>query len=199
MISEEVDGLMRTENTEVLALTIPTSLALLNLTEEPPHQLQDLWRPNSWDIYLNSYLHRANMETKSERKVIFASNLERIIEMCQHAIIKHLKSLVTLLVEYLKETEDEPVRLACVACFRQLLVQAVPRITAHSLDILMCCVHVIASSHQSGNVKVLSETRELVLVLKNSCNGSLDKHLECLKGFNNKGVQGMVNYVFAKK
>ena len=198
VICEEIMKLIKHPSLEVLELSIPCSLSLMNLMTDPPHKLQELWKPNSFDMYLLSYLEYAAYETKSNRKQLYVKYLERIIQTCRQAIIKHLKSIVTLLIEYMKVKDVKEVRLSCLKCLKLLLVHGWPRICTHSIDILMSCVNVIAESHSEGNKNVYNETRDFVLALRTLCNGSLDKHLECLKSFNNKGVTEMVAYVFEK-
>ena len=170
----------------------------MNLMADPPPKLVELWRPNSYDMYLISYLEYAGLETVPARRALYIKHLERVIQTCGTGIIKHLKTLVTLLIDYLKDQDEDVVRFGCIRCLKLLLEHGWPRITAHSIDLLMCFVHVLATSHDSGNKKLYSESREFVLTLKILCKGSLDKHLECLKSFNNKGVQCMVGYVFEK-
>ena len=199
VICDEIMKLINHPSLEVLELSIPCSLSLMNLMTDPPHKLQELWRPNSFDMYLLSYLEHAAFETKSDRKHLYVKYLERIIQTCRQAIIKHLKSIVTLLIDYMKVKDTEEVRLSCLKCLKLLLVHGWPRICTHSIDILMCCVNVVAESHSDENTAVYNETRDFVLALKSLCNGSLDKHLECLKSFNNKGVKNMVAYIFEKK
>lgn len=199
VFTETVSTLLNHHKTEVLELAIPCSLSLLNLLSEPPHKSTQLWKPNPYDMYLLTYLDYASFETRCNRQYIYVKHLERIIHTCRQAIIKHLKSIVTLLIEYLKEKYTPQFRLACLKCFKLLLLHGWPRVCTHSLDILMCCVHVVSEAHSENETKVFNEARDLVLALKLLCNGSLDKHLESLKSFNNKGVQSMVVYVLEKK
>ena len=199
---DEITKLLQSRELEILEIAIPCSLSLLNLIADPPHKSLELWKPNNYDMFLLTYIEQASLiygDKSCERRILYLKYLERIIETCQKAIIKHLKSLVTLLIEYMKESVPSDVRLGCVRCFKLLLHHGLPRICAHSIDILMSCVHVLADCHSNGDTAVFNETQDLVLQLKECCNGDLNKHLECLKSFNNKGVQDMVTYVFETK
>ena len=199
---DEITKLLHSREIEILELAIPCSLSLLNLIADPPHKSLELWRPSDYDMYLLTYIEQASLvygEKCSERRIIYLKYLERIIETCKKAIIKHLKSLVTLLIEYMKDSTPSEVRIRSVRCFKLLLIHAIPRICAHSIDILMSCVYVLADCHSNGDTAVFTDTQEFVLQLKDYCNGNLDKHLECLKSFNNKGVQDMVKFVFETK
>lgn len=196
VVCDEIMKLLNHNSDEVLELAIPCSLALMNLMADPPYKLQELWRPNSFDMYLLSYLEYAANETNSKRKRLYVVYLEKIIQTCRSAIIKHLKSIVTLLIDYMKVKDIDEIRLSCLKCFKLLLVHGWPRICTHSIDILMCCVNVVADSSYDGKTAVYNDTRDFVLALKKRCGGNLDKHLECLKSFNNKGVKNMVAFVF---
>merc|ERR1712150_47752 len=99
----------------------------------------------------------------------------------------------------MNESASSEVRLGCIKCLKLLLSHGLPRICTHSIDILMACVHVLADCHTNNDTTVYNETRDFVLQLKKCCMGHLDKHLECLKSFGNKGVQNMVTYVFETK
>jgi len=197
-----------TSDADVLDALIPCLLVALSFIEDPPCKSTDLWVSSRYDTCLLKYLKQMEYESKFTFKRIFIKHLERFFPVMGVAIIKHLKVLITIIVEYL-EFEDpieEKTRFATFRCLNMLIQYAWPRIPNHSINLLMPIVKLISECHDKykdtksdHSRRLINEAKDLLLLLKCCCKGTLDKHLECLKNVNNDGVKEMVKFVTENK
>ena len=196
VIMKEFTHHLTNENVNVLKQVLPCTLKLLAMTATPPYKSAELWKPNPYDMYLLNFLDAMAMENKHERKALYVQTLDKIVERCGFGIIKHLKSIITILLDYLKfedtQYEDRS-RIFCVRCLQTLLQHAWQRMPAHSIDLVICAVS-IACSNNSSSTKLFKECKEFVKMLRKVCNGSIEKHIEFLRTHHTqKGVKELLD------
>ena len=179
-----------------LEKAVPCSLNLMNLLEYRPTHLTELWKASEYDHYMIEYVEQAAYVTTTDKKIVYAKGLRRLITTFDNIIIKHLKSVLTLVIDMVK-VENTELRVLCVQCLALLVHHGWPRITAHSIDILLACVNVAEGEH--GNAEVLQKVCGVVGSLRDLSGGSMDYYLEKLRGSGNKGAQALASAVLDGK
>ncbi|GAB6032075.1 TEL2-interacting protein 2 [Chamberlinius hualienensis] len=170
LIYSALKNIIYHKDPKVINVIYPCILKILSLTKENPLKKDALRQVNKYDFLLNNLLKEMNMEETIALRSALSNQLPLFVDGMGLTIVRHLKKLVDIVLEYLEVYDDpqETTRLGCLDCLKKIITVAQPRIEGYLLRIvkgIIRLLYVVNFTQSPESVKV---------EIKRQC-------LECLK------------------